>query len=309
MGSGPPAGMAYLPVKPIKLPRIFSLTSKGNTTMVRATYSIPWTFVGFMKRRVQSDIEDAIDRSAPIVTLEELYDGFKVDPDTKATLIKADDNAWFRHYRTYQLTLAGFNTVRPVPVDIRASLPRGYEVLTARSVFAPVFKFTQDWSILHYLVENIMPLIGRDQISITFPWMVDLMQEEMAEGDYIFGSKNLRFYQRHMINNANDRNKCDTCIKAMMKPCKSGMPLLPSGLREAALSGNRLYTQYRLLKQLPRRNIKDGDSLFKISPRMDIAFVPQVIVDAVNEMKEFQLELKQTAIGHRFGFGYMEDDE
>lgn len=258
--------------------------------MPRPAFAVSYSFSRtFVLSKIETDAHMAIDGVAPIVTLEELYNGFEIDDDTKATLLRADKKTWLRHYNTYQLTLIGFNLKgAKVPVTIKASLPHGYDVLTARSVFAPVFRFAQEWSIFHYVVKEVMPYIGRNAISTTFPWIRDFIQEENY--DFTKDAKNKAFYRKWMLGNANDRRTCDTCVRAVFKPPYPNMPLLPNGLREAAALGSKLYTQYRLLKQRPHRPM--DDSQFKITPQIDDALVPEYIQKAVEEMKEFQQQLR-----------------
>lgn len=261
--------------------------------MLESSYS----FNKFIRDRIEADAYDAIDRVSPTVSLEELYDGFNVDPNTKQQLLKMSNDDWFRHYRTYELHLIGFDIKSPVPVDIRASLPKGYEVLTARSVFAPVFVFAQEWSILYYAVSNILPLITRSSIANVFPWMRDLIREE--EYDFDKDARNRMFFAKYNIKTAYDKRGCVASINAIMRPSKI-MPILPNSLRRAAALGGKLYTQYRLLKQRPPRRVEDK---YKIAPQMHDSFVPQHYRDAIEEMRQYQRELKEQALHPKYTFG------
>lgn len=258
-----------------------------------------YSFNRFIRDRIENDAHDAIDRVSPIVTLEELYDGFQVDEDTKRQLMKmTSDDGWFRHFRTYELRLIGFDTQLPVPVDIRASLPKGYEVLTARSVFAPVFVFAQEWSIFHYAVSQMLPLMTRSAVANVFPWIRDLIHEE--DYDFSKDAKNHTFFAKYQIKTAYDKKTCKVSMQAAMRPSKI-MPILPDCLRRAAFLGGKLYTQYRLLKQRPRR--RQEDDMFKIAPRMSSTFVPQLYIDAIEEMQRYQRELKEQALHPKYTFG------
>lgn len=244
-------------------------------------FPVSYGFSKFVQYKIEKDATSVIRMVAPIVTLEELYDGFGVDAETKDIMMRTDNLTRRYNHQTYLMNLVGFDTTGPVPVKLEASLPRKYETLTAGSVFAPIFKFTQEWSIVHYMAEKVLPLISRSAISGVFPWIPDLIREE----GYKFGKdeKNRDFHRRYGIG-LRDRSKTDSCIKAAMKAPKN-IPLVPSALRDAIRLGDKLYTQYRLLKDRPVRTF-DSETHVILLPHVDDKYVPQSIKNGIDEMKE-----------------------
>jgi hypothetical protein len=65
---------------------------------------------------------------------------------------------------------------------------------------------------------------------------------------------------------------------------------VPTVAREDIALGNKLYTQFRLLKDRPIRNVMEG--MIRVETKLSDDYVPQYIKDAVEEMKDFQNTLK-----------------
>ena len=247
-----------------------------------STLPVSWSFTRVMQTRVEEDARRTLEKVAPIFSIDGLYAAFKVEEDVKRDLLRAEQHASFRFFRTYSLYLVGFGIDGiSVPCEIRATIPTKYSVVTVDSELAPVFKFTQEWSMLHYVVRNVMPYLSRGAVGAVFPWMRDLIKEQ----DYRFDkeAKNKNFYRNHGVNGANDRKAADACIRALVGP-SGNLPAIPYLVGQAAELGNKLYTQVRLLKD--RRGMSVPNDHVQVLPNMDDKYVPQELKNAVDEMRE-----------------------
>lgn len=247
---------------------------------------VSYAFRRFVEDRIHTDASDAILKVTPIVTLNELYDGFGVSAEDKETLMRADERSWMRHLTTYQLRLDGFGIIRDVPVEIRASFPRQYGHITPNNIFAPIFKFTQEWSILHYVTSEVIQLVSRNAVPVVFPWLNDIIKEE--DFNYEKDANNRKFFQLNNIRNSAEKQRFRTCMLAFRQKPKN-IPVVPTSLREAIALGNKLYTQHRLLKDRPNRMVPD-DSV-RIQTKLSTDYIPQYLKDAVDEMRQFQTDL------------------
>jgi hypothetical protein len=251
------------------------------------TSPVSYHFRRFIQDRIELDATDVIRKVAPVISLDALYDAFGVSPDDKETLLKADERAWYRHHNTYKVQLRGFGTIREVPVEIKAPLPRQYGYITAGSELAPTFKFTQEWSILHYITSEVIQYVSRTAVAGVFPWLPDVVREE--EYNYEKDAKNRNFHAKYSIRQSEDKRKFHSCMIALTLPPKN-IPVVPTVAREAIALGNKLYTQFRLLKDRPIRNVMEG--MIRVETKLSDDYVPQHIKDAVEEMKDFQNTLR-----------------
>jgi hypothetical protein len=129
--------------------------------------------------------------------------------------------------------------------------------------------------------------VARNAVAGVFPWLPDVIREE--DYNYDKDAKNRNFHAKYSIRQSEDKRKFHSCMIALTQPPKN-IPIVPTVAREAIALGNKLYTQFRLLKD---RHAKDTpDDRVKIETRIHEDYVPQHIKDAVEEMKDFQNTLK-----------------
>lgn len=130
----------------------------------------------------------------------------------------------------------------------------------------PSLSLMRDWVTLHKVVSELMKMTNnRDALASMFPWLPDIIRESgwilipdetAKQVDPIRLDERIRWYKNKIgVENKVERYNCDRTFIAALKRNQPA-PFLHKNVREAALSGSRLMTQYRLTKQIVEENTK-----------------------------------------------------
>lgn len=155
----------------------------------------------------------------------------------------------------------------------------------------PAFSIACDWMTLRYVVSELIKLIdNRQMLSTLFPWLPALVRDSgwkyMDEDDitdYDAFRNRQRWYDDEMdIKNKPDRINCDRTFRAVLN-YRVPTPPLAASVREAIALGDKLFTQYRLLKQ-ENRTIEHNEC--SIIPSFGTSFVSANLIKGLVDTKQ-----------------------
>ena len=155
----------------------------------------------------------------------------------------------------------------------------------------PAFSIACDWMMLRHVTQELMKLIdNRNMLSALFPWLPALVrdngwiyEDEEDVTNYDLHRKRERWYDNEMdIRGRADRINCDRTFLAILNR-KASIPPLTTSVREAIALGDKLFTQYRLLKQENRIIEHDQCSII---PHLGTSFVPLTLLKGLEDTKQ-----------------------
>lgn len=253
------------------------------------TYAIDYNFRRWVMERIEMDASNMIAKLAPILTVDEVYREFNFDNET-VNILKDTQRKVGVWNSAYNLMLLMKGEKLSTTFEIAAVMPKQMDMpvlgVNTFCAFQPIIELTQKWSILHYVVKEIFPLISRDAVSNVFPWIRSVIQEEEYSftKEETWSDPNYKFYRKYMISKQVDKKKIDICMRAAMNPAKN-IPILNYEVRKDAGLGDELWTKLRLLENIPNRAATNG--MIKVTPRIASKLVPKDVVNAVEQTKEW----------------------
>jgi hypothetical protein len=246
------------------------------------------SFVNLVKDIIEQYSTLTANKISVSLTLEDLYQALNLNSNTGQILLEASQCIITQGMQWHDINLINPTTTRPVAVFCaNALLPDGPKTLIISNNHKPLVQVIREWSILRYVVIEVLPLVGRNAVGSLLPWLKDVF----VDLNFNFGGNattNRAFFRRYSIS-PRHQAITGTCIKALNKPQKH-IPVVPTVLGNALLTGNKLFTQYRLIKDKPDTPDIPGRAYLKFT--ISNGFVPQYIKDAVQEMKDFQTAIQ-----------------
>jgi hypothetical protein len=249
------------------------------------------------------DASSMINKLAPVLTHDEVYNELRLDAETKRNLKAAFDatgHLQSYHSMSFIIDSASYSTTCEIHMLLpqRWNLPTIY--LTPTSAFTQIVKLAQKWSIVNYIFEETVLYMSRDALSGVFPWIRSVIMEEnydfVKERETKWGKvkpDNLDFFHKYSIKQVANRHRVDMCMRAAMRNPKN-IPILPAAMREGAMLGNELWTQFRLLKDHPYVQTPPS-GMTKVIPRVSEGLVPERFKEAVEQMKALRKGFEKAA--------------
>lgn len=155
----------------------------------------------------------------------------------------------------------------------------------------PVFSIACNWMTLRFVVQELMKLMdNRNMLSNLFPWLPHLIRDSgwvyVNEGDVTDYSKQRdreKWYDNEMdIKSKVDRQNCDRTFLAVLN-YRTSIPPLASSVRAATALGDKLFTQYRLLKQ-ENRIVEHNQSA--IIPSLNGNFISPDLIKGLEDTRQ-----------------------
>lgn len=133
----------------------------------------------------------------------------------------------------------------------RYLMPKHIGILTPESKLYdrlwPGIQLAQDWKITESLFDMFSPTLSIDQMAFVLPWLKDLGHD----GVIAFNHDSVQFLRRHNITDLNDAKKISlkAGLERLAKPGRAAnTPALTSRINAATRIGDRLFAQWRLLR-------------------------------------------------------------
>jgi hypothetical protein len=139
-----------------------------------------------------------------------------------------------------------------------------------------------EWSILHFVTDHILTNIASDSraISNIFPWVKSLINGST------WARERTRFRHRHGLDTKGAQEACDLTFNAALGE-PMNVPPLTDVITKAALSGNRLFSQARMLINTPGFSDKSFINKTTIAPYITRYNVPPLIEKHIKDIEEF----------------------
>lgn len=139
-----------------------------------------------------------------------------------------------------------------------------------------------EWSILHFVTDHILANIATDPrgLGIIFPWVKPLIQGST------WAKERGRFRIRHGLDTKGAQELCDATFEAVLGE-PMNIPPLTDPITKAALSGNRLFSQARMLMNTPGFKDKSFRDQTTIAPYITRYNVPTLIEKHIRDIEEF----------------------
>lgn len=233
-------------------------------------------------------------------TTNELYKALVPNPTVRNLLVAAGEylqhkeNQGFDH-KIWTYFSNGFKINMPYRIYFRGMedslynhiiLPWECDPITIDSSLGkdliPLATTAIEWSILHFVTDHILANIATDPRAIgnIFPWVRSLIQGSQWATDI------RRFFIRYGLDTKGEQEACNQTFNcALGEPMN--VPPLTDPITKAALSGNRLFSQAKMLMNTPGwKDIGFRDQT-TISPYITSYNVPTLIEKHTKDIEEF----------------------
>lgn len=159
------------------------------------------------------------------------------------------------------------------PITIDSSLGKDLIPLATTAI---------EWSILHFVTDHILTNIASDPrcIGNIFPWAKLLIQSST------WAKERGRFRIRHGLDTKGAQELCDATFEAALGE-PMNVPPLTDPITKAALSGNRLFSQAKMLMNTPGWKDKGFRDETTIAPYITRYNVPALIEKHIKDIEEF----------------------
>lgn len=145
-----------------------------------------------------------------------------------------------------------------------------------------------EWSQLHYVVDHILTNIATDprSIGVLFPWCKPLIQTSA------WNRERGRFRIQQGLDTKREQELCDATFSAALGEGMN-VPPLTDRITKITLSGDRLFSQAKMLMGTPGWKDKSFSGQTTIAPYIIQDNVPEIIHKHIKDITEFVNKRKQ----------------
>lgn len=115
----------------------------------------------------------------------------------------------------------------------------------------PAITLAQEWKMTRDMFDQFYPVLNTDAIACTLPWLRDLGKDAVAEINEIAEGSQWKWLQNHGMGWMREKAfvRVKTAINRLANPSRGSSPALTRRVNEATKLGNKLLTQWRILKK------------------------------------------------------------
>ena len=219
----------------------------------------------------------------------------------QAAAIDMDPIRSFQDYK-FQLPVQMLGLGEAIGFELIMPVPEGWETILFPSLgrrcligsnnlltelLRPCLTAAQDWMTLRYVVSELLDAVNdRGSIRHMFPWIVEAINESEWATD------KRRFHRNvGVANNKVEREKVDQSFNEALLYGRGEMPRTTAIIRNACVSGGRLFSQIRMLKAVDERKFDrmqqrtiDSSSLV---PNLTKALMSKTAKEDLEAVKEY----------------------